>query len=105
MKVNKLEGSGMAVGMVTQDIFQEVAEDNIVEFKPGDVLLLYTDGITETESIESEEFGLPRLVKCLESSNEFKPADVNAKILENLDSFSDIDYERDDLTLLCVKRV
>ena len=104
-KVTKLEGSGMAVGMVIQDIFQEVAEDNIVEFNPGDVLLLYTDGITETESIESEEFGLPRLINCLESSNEFKPADINAKILENLDSFSDIDYERDDLTLLCVKRV
>ena len=54
--VSKLNGSGMAIGMVPQDVFETVIEDIEAEFNVGDLLFLYTDGITETTNQELEEF-------------------------------------------------
>ncbi len=104
-KISKLDASGMAVGMVEQEIFESVIEDRKIEFTSGDSLLLYTDGITEAENLEQEEFGSSRLSKCLETHADKKPSVLTGKILEHLDAFSSADYERDDLTLLAVRRV
>ena len=103
--VIKLEGSGMAVGMVSPDIFDEIAEDHTVDFVPGNLLMLYTDGITESESLEKEEFGLNRLIQCFDSAISLEPNSLNANVLDSLDRFSSKNFERDDLTLVTVKRI
>ena len=105
LKVNKLDGVGMALGMVPQKIFEDVIEDQTVEYKLGDMLILYTDGITEAESADNEEFGIARLTECLETSKEHGARDFNKKIIENLNKFSSSESDRDDLTILTVKRV
>jgi phosphoserine phosphatase RsbU/P len=104
-KVNKLDGNGMAVGMVPQEVFEEMIEDYSVEFTPGNTLTLYTDGITEAENQEQEEFGATRLKECLETSGGLTAGGLNSKILENMEKFATADSDRDDLTLLTVKRV
>jgi phosphoserine phosphatase RsbU/P len=104
-KVNKLNGSGMAVGMVPQEVFEEMIEDYTVPFTPENALTLYTDGITEAENHEQEEFGVTRLAECLKSYSPLAPAELNTKILEKMEKFATADSDRDDLTLLTVKRV
>ncbi len=105
LETSKLDGSGMALGMVPQKIFEEVIEDHSVQYEPGDMLVLYTDGITETENEERKEFGITRLTECLENSKECSAMAFNKKIIKKLNSFSSTDFERDDLTILTVKRV
>ena len=95
----------MAVGMVSPDIFDEIAEDHTVDFVPGNLLMLYTDGITESESLEKEEFGLNRLIQCFDSAISLEPNSLNANVLDSLDRFSSKNFERDDLTLVTVKRI
>lgn len=103
--ISKLEGTGMAVGMMPQEIFEDIVEDNVVPFNIGDLVLLFTDGITESENVEQEEFGTNRLIDCIYSSKSTLPKDLNQKIIEQLDAFSSNEFERDDLTLLSVRRV
>ena len=95
----------MAVGMVPHEVFEEIIQDYTVEFTPSSTLTLYTDGITEVENQEHEEFGASRLIECLEASSSLTAAKLNSKILEKMEKFATDHSDRDDLTLLTVKRV
>ena len=56
---------GMALGMVPSEIFDAVIADGTVPFGSGDVLLMYTDGLTESMNAEGIEFSTQRLMKAM----------------------------------------
>ena len=105
LSVEKLRGSGMALGMVPSDLFEEVIEDQTCSFEKGDMLVLYTDGVTESQNQSNEEFGIDRLCEKLEGALEKSPHLFNSSLMNSLEEFSSISSDRDDLTLLTVKRV
>ena len=104
LKVEKLRGNGMALGMVPSDLFEEVIEDQTCTFEHGDMLVLYTDGVTESQNQSKEEFGLDRLCEKLEGAKEKSPRSFNSSLMSSLEAFSSTSSDRDDLTLLTVKR-
>lgn len=104
-EVEKLHGNGMALGMVPHEFFEESIEDKTVSFEPGDVMVLFTDGVTETENEEREEFSLNRLCDELSRGLPLKPDEFNRRLLADLDSYSSPSFERDDLTIVTLKRV
>jgi len=104
LKVEKLRGNGMALGMVPSDLFEEVIEDQTCAFEHGDMLVLYTDGVTESQNQSKEEFGLDRLCEQLEGAKEKSPHSFNSSLMSSLEAFSSTSSDRDDLTLLTVKR-
>ena len=59
--VEELRGNGMALGILEPKLFNELICDEVTDFSIGDLLCLYTDGVTETSNLEKEEFGLSRL--------------------------------------------
>ena len=65
LEVSKLQGNGMALGMVPSELFDEIIEDQSCTFEQGDMLVFYTDGVTESQSQSNEEFGLDRLCRTL----------------------------------------
>ena len=103
--IDTLKGSGMAVGMVPSELFEEIIEDRTCVFEKGDILVLYTDGVTESQNRNNEEFGLDRLCNVLSSSQNRTPFEFNSSLLSHLENFSSVTSDRDDLTLLSVKRV
>ena len=103
--VSKLHGGGMALGMVPPHLFEEMIEDCESSFERNDMLVLYTDGVTEAANSEKEEFGTHRLSELLASSPKRSAKDFNHLLVKQLDEFSAADSERDDVTLLTVKRV
>jgi sigma-B regulation protein RsbU (phosphoserine phosphatase) len=105
LEVDKLRGNGMALGMVPSDLFEEVIEDQTCSFNKGDMLVLYTDGVTESQNQAKEEFGLDRVCENLKCSKEKSPHSFNSLLMNSLEEFSSISSERDDLTLLTVKRI
>lgn len=104
LKVHKLHGNGMALGMVPSDLFEEIIEDQTCSFNKGDMLVLYTDGVTESQNQSNEEFGLDRLCEKLKNAKENSPLSFNSSLMKSLEEFSSISSDRDDLTLLTVKR-
>ncbi len=63
-------------------------------------LVLYTDGLTETENEEEEEYGSERIQEYLEQHKDKDLRDLHKELLEELDVFKGSKDYRDDITLL-----
>lgn len=97
-------GEGMPLGMVDEALFAEVIADRVESFNAGDVLVLYTDGITEAPNEEQKEFSGGRLADVVRALHNRSARELNDAILENVQRFSGAAEQRDDLTLVTVKR-
>ena len=75
-----------------------------VAFRPGDLLVLYTDGVTEAMNPEGDLFGEERLLQVLEESFGLGAGEVLARVQQAVDDFAAGAPQRDDLTLLVVRR-
>ena len=94
----------MAVGMVPSDIFDEMIDDHETAFDSGDCLLLYTDGVSEATNNDGEEFGIQNLESFVSNNAKLSPKSINRKLIAKLDEFSSSELERDDVTLLTVRK-
>lgn len=98
------DGDGMPVGMVEPDIFSEVIADRRIAFHRGDILCLYTDGVTEAVH-EDKEFGSARLSDTVKTLRSRPAREINAGIVEAVQRFTGKPECQDDMTLLTLRRV
>ena len=91
---------GIALGIVTP----VEMEQKTIAMRPGDVVLFYTDGVTDALNSQGEDFGEERLGTLLEAHcNE--PAEAIADAIERtIDEFASGEAQYDDLTLVLLKR-
>jgi sigma-B regulation protein RsbU (phosphoserine phosphatase) len=94
----------MPLGLVPDDLFASVIEDRIEPFQHGDTLVLYTDGITEAPNEEEKEFSSARLADAVRARHLRPAREINDGIMESIRSFAGTAVQRDDLTLVTVKR-
>lgn len=94
-----LETGGAPVGMFGSTPYQEAS----LVLEPGDVLVAYTDGIVEAQSIAGEDWGVGRLKQIVEESGGETAAQINARIWKAVDRFVGRAEQRDDMTLLVVR--
>lgn len=100
-----LGGEGMAIGMVPDELFASVITDRSEPFGLGDVLVLYTDGITEAANEDEKEFSGARLADTVRALHARSAREIGDGILEGVQRFSGDVPQRDDLTLVTVKRL
>jgi sigma-B regulation protein RsbU (phosphoserine phosphatase) len=104
--VGEFVGSeGMPLGLVSDEIFSSVIVDRTVPFRKGDVLVLYTDGLTEAPNEDDKEYSGPRLADVVQTLQARTVIEINNGILESVRRFTGGTAQRDDLTLVTVKRV
>ena len=96
---------GMALGMVPNEIFAETIVEHTEALNPGDLLVLYTDGVTEAPNEDGKEFSGARLADVVRTLQARRPREINDGILEGLQRFVGETPQRDDFTLVTVKRV
>jgi serine phosphatase RsbU (regulator of sigma subunit) len=101
--VQKFEGGGLMIGMAQPHIFDAQLVGETVDVQPGDVLLLYTDGIEEGKNPSGEEFGLGRMEPILSTEREKPPSYVLGTIFYEFERFAAGVTQEDDLTAICVK--
>jgi phosphoserine phosphatase RsbU/P len=95
---------GMALGLVPDEIFSPAIQDRTEPFGAGDVLVLYTDGLTEAPNEDGREFSGARLADAVRTTHQRQPREINDAILENVQRFAGEAPQRDDFTLVTVKR-
>jgi sigma-B regulation protein RsbU (phosphoserine phosphatase) len=71
---------------------------------PGDLIALYSDGVTEAVNDRDEEFGTERLVAVLRHSASIPAQEIVARIVAAVERFTAGAPQFDDITLLVVKR-
>jgi phosphoserine phosphatase RsbU/P len=96
-----LESSGVALG-----VFEEVNyEEQYRRMSPGDILILYTDGITEILDASGEEFGEERLERFMKENADRTAQEIKDRIMQAVSIFSKDGMPYDDETLVVVKRL
>jgi len=71
--------------------------------EPGDVLSIFTDGITETTGATGEEFGESGLLGVLQKSRDLETATILSNVEQALEQFRSSEYLQDDLTLVVAR--
>jgi sigma-B regulation protein RsbU (phosphoserine phosphatase) len=73
------------------------------QLQPGDVLVLYTDGLTEAENIHAKPYGEDRLVAVARANASQSAANIMAKIIESVAAFRGTAPPFDDMTLVVIR--
>jgi sigma-B regulation protein RsbU (phosphoserine phosphatase) len=95
-----LDKGGLPIGMMQDAMYQEGS----VTFEPGDVLVIYTDGISESVNEKDEEFGEWRLIDVLKHNLRRSASGIRDRVDEALSRFVGTTPPIDDMTLMIVKR-
>jgi serine phosphatase RsbU (regulator of sigma subunit) len=94
-----LKGQGVVLGCVEKLDLEEV----LVDLHPGELLVLYTDGITDANSMTGEFFGAKRLREAVCDTGELGAQSVCNTIFERVDHFQAGAVQYDDMALLAVR--
>lgn len=97
--VPRLDSSCPPIGMFPGEICEIASADLLA----GDVLVFYTDGVTEAENRSEEEFGLERLCNAVRHGSSLSAEELMSDIFSSAEHFcSEVGFH-DDVTLLVVK--
>jgi len=94
-----LDADGLLMGVRENVAFEEKQ----IQLQSGDVLLLYTDGVTEADNGSGELFGIERLCKILQSRHLESPQTIIDAIILNVADFSSTIPMEDDVTIVVMK--
>jgi serine phosphatase RsbU (regulator of sigma subunit)/pSer/pThr/pTyr-binding forkhead associated (FHA) protein len=98
--MEQLAAGGVPLGILPNAIFQE----GRTQLNHGDVLVIYSDGVSETQNAAGEEFGTTRLYDVIARNLDSSAAGLRDKIEAALTKFAQGTDSVDDLTLVIVKR-
>ncbi len=95
-----LSSRGIALGVVETIRLDE----GRVTLNPGDMLVAYTDGVTEALRPDMAEFGVVGLQSTLLNARQRSAADISNRVINAIDSFTAGEPQFDDMTLIVLKR-
>ena len=74
-----------------------------ITWAPGDLLVLYSDGITETFNADTEMYGIERFKNLLSENQHLPPIEIRKTILSDLETYQQGESLHDDITLVVAK--
>lgn len=98
--VEELEAGGLPLGLFERSVY----EIDTVRLGPGDLLCLYSDGITECSSPRDEEFGVSRFVELLKANREKRLSEIVSTVDRAVVEFAAGANQGDDQTLVLLRR-
>jgi hypothetical protein len=99
IEIARLDTGGPVLGLLPAARYEQARCD----VRPGDVLVLYSDGLIEATGPAGEEYGESRLRELLATADAGSPDDIRDAILASASAFLDAAPPRDDLTLVVAK--
>ncbi len=100
-EVEFLREGGPILG-VTDDIEYE---ERPVFLNPGEIIVFYTDGVTEVFDRNGEQFGIDRLIKCIKDNRDEPAQKIQNIIHRAVNEFASPEHVFDDFTMIILKRM
>ena len=97
--VRRLETGGLILGAFQHATFEEAT----LRLDPDDVLVVFSDGITEALNVNEAEFGEGRLLSCVNANRELPPGALLECVLETVHKFAGSAVQNDDRTALVLR--
>ncbi|MFZ0802966.1 MAG: PP2C family protein-serine/threonine phosphatase, partial [Terriglobales bacterium] len=98
-QISRLEVGGTVVGLLETFPY----EQGSLTIEPGDVLIAFTDGISESMNRADEEWGEGPLIETVKACDGFTPSDTIARIMKAADTFVAGAKQHDDMTLVVLR--
>jgi len=98
--VSHLSCTGLALGQFPRQKYEE----EVCTLEPGDILAIYSDGVSEAQNLSEDEFGTDRLVDVMRRNAAAPPAAIVDEVFRELDEFAGDAPQFDDITIMIVKR-
>ncbi|WP_258100438.1 GAF domain-containing SpoIIE family protein phosphatase [Marinoscillum pacificum] len=102
-KICRLENNGLGLGILRNSEYDQYVEEYTIAYEPGDLLLLYTDGIVEAKNDDNQQFGLEGLEPSLLNHINKPLEEVKDGIIDDLMSFLNGNKLDDDYSLAIVR--
>lgn len=99
--IEYLREGGLAMGVMPDSSYEE----RPIFLRSGDIIVFYTDGVTEVNNSEGEEFGEKHLVEALLEFKDLKAREIHRQIYKKVKSFAAPDHTYDDLTMIVLKKL
>ena len=99
-RVRRLETGGLALGMLEDFPFEE----EVIQLEPGDVVVIFSDGVSEAMNPSEERFGDARIEDVLNRNRHLSPNELIDKLVESIKAHAGTAPQMDDITLVIVKR-
>jgi serine phosphatase RsbU (regulator of sigma subunit) len=95
---------GIALGMVADN--SKIVKEKEIVLNPGDIIVLYSDGVTEAKNMQGEMFGLKRLVEIIELyASQGDAQALVQNIAKDFSHFVEEHVQEDDITLIALRKL
>jgi sigma-B regulation protein RsbU (phosphoserine phosphatase) len=98
--VETIDPGGLPLGMFADAAYAAAT----VDLGPGDLLLLYSDGLVEARNPLGEEYGFDRLRRRAPALRDLPPAQAGRMLIEEVDAFLEGGRPQDDLSVVLLRR-
>jgi sigma-B regulation protein RsbU (phosphoserine phosphatase) len=95
----RLEEGGTVIGLFPDSPFKEAE----IELQSGDILVAFTDGVSEAMNHAEEEFDEERLMEAIRNCPARSAAGISSHILERVDAFTAGADQHDDMTIVIIR--
>ncbi len=101
--VRFLRPDGMGLGLSGTEQFASSLKEEEVQLEPGDVMVLYTDGITEAKTRSGDEFGTDRLAHIVEQLQHESVETIMTSIVKTVKEYTGAGEAEDDMTVMVLR--
>lgn len=103
-EVTVLAPNGFVLGLHgVERRFDELLEEHQIPVRPGDVAVLFTDGVTEAMNEDDDLFGEARLARLLEDDEAATSETLHERIVREVDAFVGTADQHDDMTMVLLR--
>lgn len=102
-KAEILKSSGIGLGLNFSEHFDNTLDETEINLNEEDLIVLYTDGITEAKNTSMEDFGMNNFEKILIENSQLTPDEIANKVIREVTVFSQSHSQYDDITLVILK--
>lgn len=97
--VKRLETKDLIMGVMHDFSYKEKS----ISLNPGEIIVLYTDGVTEAENTTGEQFEEKRVIDVVTKNSHLSSAEICEKLFEEVQSFQKDEAQQDDFTVVIIK--
>ena len=101
-KIDREEIDGIAIGLVDKSTFTSIIETKNIQLRSGDLVVTYTDGITEAMNDKGDEWSVNKLLEYISKNNQNSATELLEQIENKVLEFAGNIPQYDDMTMLAM---
>ena len=99
-EMKMLKNTGMPLGLFDDQDWQQ----RKIQLDPGDLVVMYTDGVTDAQNPLYELYGMERFTNTVRANRKSPPAELEKLVLEDIDRFLDGAPQPDDMAMVILRK-